>query len=101
MRYIEVRCEIYLGPLWDMLRSVVRYIIIYTTTLLTVVAITATTGVHYNIAYPFPDFESARGLRMSPIFPRMREHGAVFGQVMGYERPCYFREPHEMGRDEL
>jgi len=27
---------------------------------------------------------------MSPIYPKLREAGAVFGQVMGYERPVYF-----------
>uniref|UniRef100_A0A2P2HYX7 Pyruvate dehydrogenase phosphatase regulatory subunit n=1 Tax=Hirondellea gigas TaxID=1518452 RepID=A0A2P2HYX7_9CRUS len=58
--------------------------------------VTEVPGVHYNISYPFPDFDSARGLRMSPIFPRMIERGAVFGQVMGYERPCYFRDSDEM-----
>lgn len=27
---------------------------------------------------------------MSPIYPKLREAGAVFGQVMGYERPTWF-----------
>lgn len=27
---------------------------------------------------------------MSPIYPKLREAGAVFGQVMGYERPTHF-----------
>jgi len=27
---------------------------------------------------------------MSPIYPKLREAGAVFGQVMGYERPAWF-----------
>lgn len=58
--------------------------------------VTEVPGLHYEIAHPFPDFETARCLRMSPIFPRMKEHGAVFGQAMGYERPCYFLERQEM-----
>lgn len=31
-----------------------------------------------------------RNLRMSPVYPKLREAGAVFGQVMGYERPTWF-----------
>lgn len=30
---------------------------------------------------------------MSPIYPKLREAGAVFGQVMGYERPTWFKPP--------
>merc|ERR1711970_841873 len=42
----------------------------------------------------------ARGIRMSPIFPSMKKQGAVFGEVMGYERPSYFREPTEINEEE-
>jgi pyruvate dehydrogenase phosphatase regulatory subunit len=31
---------------------------------------------------------------MSPIYPNLKEAGAVFGQVMGYERPSWF-DPSE------
>lgn len=48
------------------------------------------TGLHYALQYPFQEFHKGRNLRMSPIYPRLREVGAVFGQVMGYERPTYF-----------
>lgn len=27
---------------------------------------------------------------MSPIYPKLKEAGAVFEQVMGYERPTWF-----------
>lgn len=27
---------------------------------------------------------------MSPIYPKLKEAGAIFGQVMGYERPNWF-----------
>ncbi|KAK7070590.1 hypothetical protein SK128_018438 [Halocaridina rubra] len=47
-------------------------------------------GLHYSIGYPFADFTTGRCLRMSPIFPKLKAAGAVFGQVMGYERPSYF-----------
>ncbi|XP_042241378.1 pyruvate dehydrogenase phosphatase regulatory subunit, mitochondrial-like [Homarus americanus] len=52
-------------------------------------------GIHYSIAYPFADFTTGRCLRMSPIFPKLKAAGAVFGQVMGYERPSYF-QPKEI-----
>jgi len=45
---------------------------------------------HFKLPYPFPEFSTGRNLRMSPIYPRLRQAGAVFGQVMGYERPSYF-----------
>lgn len=45
---------------------------------------------HYGIQYPNFEYEMGRKLRMSPIFPALQENGAVFGQIMGYERPCYY-----------
>jgi len=47
-------------------------------------------GMHFKLPYPFPEFSTGRNLRMSPIYPRLRQAGGVFGQVMGYERPSYF-----------
>ncbi|XP_063546967.1 pyruvate dehydrogenase phosphatase regulatory subunit, mitochondrial [Cydia strobilella] len=56
-------------------------------------------GVHYGLPYPFYEFQTGRNLRMSPIFPTLRDNGAVFGQVMGYERPTWF-EPVEKSPDD-
>ncbi|KAL3275748.1 hypothetical protein HHI36_020494 [Cryptolaemus montrouzieri] len=50
-------------------------------------------GLHYAINYPFHEFTTGRNLRMSPVYPKLKEAGAVFGQVMGYERPTWFEEP--------
>lgn len=47
-------------------------------------------GLHYGVTYPFQEFKTGRNLRMSPIFPALQEAGAVFSQVMGYERPAWF-----------
>ncbi|GLV45547.1 uncharacterized protein CBL_02567 [Carabus blaptoides fortunei] len=47
-------------------------------------------GMHYALQYPFHEFKTGRNLRMSPVYPKLREAGAVFGQVMGYERPAWF-----------
>ncbi|KAI5700708.1 hypothetical protein M8J75_002244 [Diaphorina citri] len=50
----------------------------------------SSSGLHYGLHYPFHEFTTGRNLRMSPIFPKLKEAGAVFGQVMGYERPTWF-----------
>lgn len=48
-------------------------------------------GLHYKLWYPNHEFQTGRNLRMSPIYPRLRAAGAVFGQTMGYERPTWFQ----------
>ncbi|EZA56486.1 pyruvate dehydrogenase phosphatase regulatory subunit, mitochondrial [Ooceraea biroi] len=48
-------------------------------------------GMHYALQYPHLEFKTGRNLRMSPIYPKLRDAGAVFGQVMGYERPSWFQ----------
>lgn len=54
-------------------------------------------GLHYAIPYPHREFETGRQLRMSPIYPKLKEAGGVFGQVMGYERPNWFDMNFAMG----
>lgn len=61
-------------------------------------------GMHYGLPYPLHEFKTGRKLRMSPIFPALKQQGAVFGQTMGYERPNYFDRriddvDHSMGDD--
>lgn len=55
-------------------------------------------GMHYKLWYPFIEFTSGRDLRMSPIYPRLKLAGAVFGQTMGYERPHYYDLTNKDGR---
>lgn len=55
-------------------------------------------GTHYGLQYPHNEFKSGRNLRMSPIYPKLRQAGAVFGQVMGYERPTWFEPTNESGK---
>lgn len=50
---------------------------------------------HHGLIYPFHEYKTGRNLRMSPIYPKLREAGAVFGQVMGYERPTHFEPSSE------
>ena len=45
---------------------------------------------HYKMRYPGQEHESARGLRLSPFYHRLKENGAVFGSKNGWERPLWF-----------
>lgn len=55
-------------------------------------------GMHYALQYPHHEFKTGRNLRMSPIYPKLKEAGAIFGQVMGYERPTWFQLDDDRGR---
>ena len=44
----------------------------------------------YILHHPDEERESARPLRTSPCYDRVRKLGAKFGQVNGWERPNYF-----------
>lgn len=55
-------------------------------------------GIHYALQYPHHEFKTGRNLRMSPIYPKLREAGAIFGQVMGYERPTWFHLDEDNGK---
>jgi 4-methylaminobutanoate oxidase (formaldehyde-forming) len=45
---------------------------------------------YYDIHFPNEERSAARGLRLSPIYPRLKELGAVFGEKAGWERPNFF-----------
>lgn len=34
-------------------------------------------GMHYGLPYPFHEFQTGRNLRMSPIFPALKEQGKL------------------------
>ncbi len=44
----------------------------------------------FAIHYPDEERPAARPLRTSPCYDRMKEKGAVFGQLFGWERPNWF-----------
>ena len=50
-------------------------------------------GLLYAMHWPFRQFESARGVRTSPLHDRIAAAGAVFGEVAGWERPNWFAAP--------
>jgi 4-methylaminobutanoate oxidase (formaldehyde-forming) len=54
---------------------------------------------HYSMAWPSEEFDSARPLRRSAMYDRLRTAGACFGEKMGFERPNWFAAPGETPRD--
>ena len=44
----------------------------------------------FAIHYPDEERPAARPLRTSPCYDRMKDKGAVFGQLFGWERPNFF-----------
>jgi 4-methylaminobutanoate oxidase (formaldehyde-forming) len=45
---------------------------------------------YYDIGYPGQERKSARGLKLSPVYARLKALGAVFGEKAGWERPNWF-----------
>nr|XP_006820414.1 PREDICTED: pyruvate dehydrogenase phosphatase regulatory subunit, mitochondrial-like [Saccoglossus kowalevskii] len=47
-------------------------------------------GMHYQIRYPYQEYQYGRKLRCSPLYPRLQEYNAVFGEKLGFERANWF-----------
>lgn len=47
-------------------------------------------GKHYSIAWPYEEHRSARPCRISPLYARLKQQGACFGEKLGWERPNWF-----------
>ena len=47
-------------------------------------------GLLYAMHWPFRQYESARGRRLSPLHERIAAAGAVFGETAGWERPNWY-----------
>ncbi len=56
----------------------------------------------FTVHYPDEEREAGRALRRTPCYDRMKEKGAVFGSVFGWERPNWFApEGYSLGEAEL
>ena len=62
-------------------------------------------GKHYTIAFPHEEYDSGRPRVVSPLYERLKAHGAVFGSKLGWERPNWFapagmepKDVYSMGR---
>lgn len=49
-------------------------------------------GKHYTMAWPHEENKSSRPNRTSPLYGRLKEAGACFGEKMGWERPNWFAD---------
>ncbi len=47
-------------------------------------------GKHYTIGFPHEEFLSGRPRIVSPLYERLKDHRAVFGSKLGWERPNWF-----------
>ena len=56
-------------------------------------------GKHYAIAWPNEEHASARPLRRSPLYDRLKAQGACFGEKLGWERPNWFAAPGEAAEE--
>ena len=45
---------------------------------------------HYTMAWPHEEYQRGRPLRVSPLYQRLKDQGACFGEKMGWERPNWF-----------
>ena len=54
---------------------------------------------YYDVKYPGHEREAGRPLRLSPVYPRLKELGAAFGEKSGWERVNWF-EPNAANGDE-
>nr|WP_316650432.1 FAD-dependent oxidoreductase [uncultured Gellertiella sp.] len=50
-------------------------------------------GLTYAMHWPYRQFETARNIRHTPLYARLKEHGACFGELAGWERPNWFANP--------
>lgn len=57
-----------------------------------------TLGLLYADHYPWRQFETARGVRLSPLHDRLEAGGACFGELAGRERPNWFLSPEDLAK---
>ncbi len=50
-------------------------------------------GLHYQMAWPGRQMETARDVRSSALYEVHRQNNACFGEVLGWERPLFYA-PH-------
>ena len=58
--------------------------------------VTETLGLLYADHFPYRQMASARGIRRSPLHEHLKAHGAVFGEMAGWERANWFADPGQV-----
>lgn len=56
-------------------------------------------GKHYTISWPGEEHSSGRPCRRSPLYQRLKDRGACFGEKLGWERPNWFAADEETPED--
>jgi 4-methylaminobutanoate oxidase (formaldehyde-forming) len=56
---------------------------------------------HYSMSWPYEEMQSARPLRTSPLYHRLKGSRAVFGEKSGWERPNWFAPKGVAAKDKL
>lgn len=56
-------------------------------------------GKHYTVGFPHEEYNSGRPCILSPLYERLKEHNAVFGSKLGWERPNWFARKGETPHD--
>lgn len=56
---------------------------------------------HYKMRYPGQEHETVRQLRLSPLYERLKDAGAVYGSKNGWERPLWFAPQGVPAEDQL
>jgi len=55
--------------------------------------VTESLGLLYAMHWPYRQYETSRGMRLSPFHERLKARGACFGEAAGWERPNWFAPP--------
>ena len=53
--------------------------------------VTETLGLLYADHFPHRQYATARGVRHTPFYEQLKEHGACFGETAGWERAHWFQ----------
>ncbi|MHB1508374.1 MAG: GcvT family protein [Acidimicrobiales bacterium] len=56
---------------------------------------------YYDVVYPGHERSAGRPLKLSPVYPRLSELGAAFGEKSGWERANWFSYNEKDGDDRL
>ena len=56
-------------------------------------------GLHYQMAWPGRQMETARGIRQSRLYAIHQKNNACFGETAGWERPLFFAPPGEEAKE--
>ena len=55
---------------------------------------------HYTMSWPHEEHEVGRPVHKSPLYDRLKDAGACFGEKLGWERPNWFAKPGTSPVDE-